>query len=112
MGGVRFNPSDRWDLGLNLTWTSSEAEMNPFQLPGDDYAATHPSTFWDFSRTPGFSNIDVSRVDVDLTVNYHINKAFFVGARYRYAKYDDNDPYLYDTTGTNELLYGFLGWTF
>ncbi|NOZ93951.1 MAG: hypothetical protein GXP47_04295, partial [Acidobacteria bacterium] len=50
--------------------------------------------------------------DVDLTLNFRINKIFFVGGRYRYAKYDDNHPYLYDTTGSINILYGYLGWTF
>ena len=112
MGGVRFSPNDHWDLGLNLTWTSSDAKMDSFDLSADDYAATHPSTVWDFSQTPGYSKIDVSRIDVDFTVNYHINKTFFVGGRYRYADYDDNHPYLYDTSGTINILYGYLGWTF
>ncbi len=112
MAGVHFSPTERWDLGLDLTWSSSDGKIDPFDLPADDYVATHPSTMFDFSQTPEYSELDVSRWDVSLLANFHINKGFYIGGRYRYAKFDDKQPYLYDTTGSINVLTGYLGWTF
>ena len=112
MAGVRFDPTEHWELGLDLTWSSSDGKIDPFSLPAPDYVATHPSTMFDFSQTPEYSEIDISRIDLALLVNFHISKEFYVGGRYRYAKYDDKQPYLYDTTGSFNMLSAYLGWVF
>ena len=112
MAGLRVHPNESWDLGLNVTWTTSDAGLDPFALPAPDYVATHPSTVFDFSKTNTYSDLDVTRIDAELDATYHFNKTFRVNLGIRYADYSDDEPYLYDTSGTMTLYSASLGWSF
>ena len=112
MAGFRVHPNENWDLGLNVTWTTSDAGLDPFALPAPDYVATHPSTVFDFSRTNTYSDLDVTRIDAEFDATYHFNKTFRVNLGIRYADYSDDEPYLYDTSGTMTLYSASVGWRF
>ena len=47
---------------------------------------------------------------VDL--QYRFTSNFFARGAYRYVKATDDDPYLYDLSGRNNLLYFSLGYLF
>lgn len=112
MVGVTVKPSETFDMGLSLTWTASEAALDPFALPADDYVATHPPTSYDFSETHTYSDLDTSRLDLQVDGRYHFNKAFWLNAAFRYADFSDDAPYLYDTSGSLSLYTVALGWKF
>jgi hypothetical protein len=112
MAGIRLHPRESLDLGLSLTWTESEAAIAPFDLADDaaDYVATHPTTVYDFSMSHTYSDLDVSRFDAEADATYHFSKSMQLSLRYRRAEYDDNAPYLYDTTGSFDLWTIALAW--
>jgi len=112
MAGVSLHPSKRLDLGVHLVWTSSKAELDPFSLAAPDYVARVPSMIYDFSQTPSYSRLDTSRVDGQLEATYHVSDAFRVFGSWRYADFQDDAPYLYDTTGSVQFLTLAGGWTF
>ena len=112
MAGLKFQPSERWDLGLNLTWTSSDAALDPFDLSAPDYVATHASTAYDFSQSHTYSDLDTTRLDGGIEANYHLNKTLWIGAKYRYVDFSDDAPYLYDTSGTISFYQMVVGWVF
>ena len=43
---------------------------------------------------------------------YAVNDQIFVRGYYRYVDFDDAAPYLFDTTGRNQLFGFSLGWNF
>jgi len=112
MAGLRIHPNDRWDLGFNLTWTTSEAGLDPFSLTAPEYVETHPSMAFDFSESHTYSDLDTSRIDAEFDATYHFNKTFRVNLGFRYADFSDDAPYLYDTSGTMTLYTASLGWSF
>ena len=65
MAGIKIRPSDRWDLGLNLAYTTAEGGLSQFDLPADDYVAITPPMSYDFSKSHTYSNIDVERFNFD-----------------------------------------------
>ncbi len=111
MGGIKIHPG-KWDLGLNLGYTAAEGGMDPYELRADDYVATHPSMSFDFSQSYSYSNMDVSRLDGNVHLKYNISEAFWLRFWYRYVDYTDDDPYLYDTSGTVQWATVSAGWNF
>jgi hypothetical protein len=111
MGGIKIHPGS-WNLGLSLGYTAATAGMDPFELRADDYVATHPSMSFDFSQSHTYSNIDVSRLDGNLHLKYTFNDGLWLRFWYRYVDYTDDDPYLYDTSGTVQWATVSAGWKF
>jgi hypothetical protein len=110
--GIKIHPSKRWDLGLNLTYTASEGGLEPFELPADDYVAITPVMSYDFSKTHTYSNIDVDRFNFDAMLKYTVTEDLWLRFWYQIADFSDNDPYLYDTTGTVQWATITAGWSF
>lgn len=111
LGGFKVRPG-KWELGLSMSYTSAEAGLDPFDLSAPDYVATHPPTAYDFSNTHTNSDLDVSRLDGDLTVKYSISDAMWVRFNWQYVDYADDAPYLEDTSGTVQWTTLAVGWYF
>jgi hypothetical protein len=109
--GFNIHPVDKVELGLSLNYVKSEASMGSFDLTAD-FAARSATSSYDFSRTPDWSNLDLDGIDAWVDLKYRFTRNVFARGAYRYVKYDDNEPYLYDLTGRNSLLYFSLGYLF
>jgi hypothetical protein len=109
--GFNIHPADKVEIGLSLNYVEGEASMGSFDL-SSDFAARAPNSSYDFSRTPDWSNLDLDGLDAWIELKYRFTKNLFARGAYRYVKYDDNDPYLYDLTGRNSLVYFSLGYLF
>jgi len=112
MAGITVRPSKAFKLNLGVAYTKSEAALDPFELPADDYVAITPTTSYDFSQTHTYSNLDTTRLDAHVTAKYKFSDTFWTKARYRRADYQDDAPYLYDTSGTIDFFSAYLGFTF
>jgi hypothetical protein len=100
MAGVTIRPADSWKLGLNLGYTESEGGLAPFDLPADDYVAITPPMSYDFSKSHTYSNIDVDRFNFDAMFKYKFSDALWMRLWYKIVDFADNDPYLYNTSGS------------
>jgi len=96
---MRMTPVEALTLGLDLVYTLSKAGLDPLALAAPEWSATHPAQSYDFSRTHTYSDQDLAQLEVGLDARYRINQAFWVDARYRHAKLDDDDPYIVDIGG-------------
>ena len=112
LAGVKIRPGDKWDLGFNLSYTESEGGLAPFELPADDYVAITPPMSYDFSKTNTYSNIDVTRFNLDAMLKYKFNDDLWLRFWYQLTDFSDNDPYLYDTTGAVQWATITAGWSF
>jgi hypothetical protein len=112
LAGVKIHPGNNWDLGLNMTYTGSEGGLDPFELPADDYVANTPSMSYDFSKSNTYSNIDVDRFNFDAMLKYKFDNEVWLRFWYQIADFNDNDPYLYDTTGMVQWATVTAGWSF
>jgi predicted porin len=112
MAGLTLKPADKLKLGLNLTWTESEAALAPFDLSAPDYVATHPSTQYDFSQTHTYSDLDLSRLEASVKAGYKFSPNMSLYLKYRYADFDDDAPYLYDTSGSIDIYTAAVSWSF
>jgi len=112
LAGLRFDLSKKAELGLNIAYTSSEAGLDPFDLPADDYVAITPATIYDFSDSHTYSALDVTRIDGDVDFTYKFSDGFWLRATYTYVDFVDDMPYMYDTTGAVQWGTVAVGWYF
>jgi len=112
LAGFKYQTNKKWDLGLDFSLTAAEAGLDPFDLSAPDYVATHPTMSFDFSQTHTNSDLDSTRVDVDLWAKFWLNEGLWLRFRYHYIDYQDDAPYLYDTSGEYQFIAAALGWVF
>jgi len=112
LAGLQYQKKDRLELGIDFGWTQSDAGLAPFELPADDYVATHPSMAFDFTQTNTYSDLDTTRIDADLWAKFFIGENLWLRLRYHYVDYQDDAPYLYDTSGKYQYAAAAVGWLF
>jgi hypothetical protein len=97
---------------MQLSWTQARSSLQAFDLSSAAFTARVPLLTYDFSLTPSYSDLDVTRVDALVDARYAFDERLFVRGMYRYVDYADDAPYLYDTSGRNHLFAASLGWMF
>ena len=112
MAGVKFGSQDSMELGIDLSWMQAEAAMSPFDLSADDYVAITPPMSYDFSQTHTYSDLDSTRIDADLWAKFFFGENLWLRLRYHYVDYQDDAPYLYDTSGRYQYAAAAVGWLF
>jgi len=112
MTGLKYGTENKLQLGLDLSWMQAEAGLAPFDLPADDYVATHPPTIFDFSRTNTYSDLDSTRIDSELWAKVWLKANLWLRFRYHYVDYSDDAPYMYDTSGTYQYAAAAVGFIF
>ena len=112
MAGLQYQVKDKMELGIDFGLTQSEAALAPFELPADDYVATHPTMSFDFSQTNTNSDLDSTRIDADLWAKFWFKNNIWLRLRYHYVDYQDDAPYLYDTSGKYQFATAAVGWVF
>ena len=112
MAGLQYQVKDKMELGIDFGLTQSEAALAPFELPADDYVATHPTMSFDFTNTYTNSDLDSTRIDADLWAKFWFKDNIWLRLRYHYVDYQDDAPYLYDTSGKYQFATAAVGWVF
>jgi len=112
MAGITLHPNEDFSLSMNITYTGSEAAIDSFELLAEDYVEAHPVMAYDFSESNTYSDLDMTRIDFDIDGRYLLTDDVWMSLRYRYAKFEDDAPYLYDTTGSFSMITAALGWIF
>jgi hypothetical protein len=111
--GFNLHPAPQFDLGVSLNWALARASMGRLGLAASpEFLARVTGMSYDFTATPTFSDLDSTNVDLLADATYRVNDRVFVRGAYRYLDYTDDVPYLYDTSGKNNLVYLSLGWAF
>lgn len=112
MAGLNLRPAGPFTVALLASYTASDYAMDPMTLNGGEFAATHHLQPYDYSLNHTFSDLDVSRFDGSAELRYQVSKTFSLRGLYRYVDYQDEAPYLYDTTGKVQVVSGGFGLTF
>ena len=77
-----------------------------------EFLNANPNMSFDFSESYLNSDLDVSRVELGLRFSYEVNELLAFWGRYRWLDYEDDAPYLCDTSGEISLYSLGLAWTF
>jgi len=101
----------KFNGGLIFNW--SKSEMN--NLSASYYEGKDPAAFgYDhaiaFSTWEDNSDLDVQEIEYYLGCSYEVNESLSVNLNASYTDYEDDEPYLYDTSG--DLLLVNAGLTF
>jgi hypothetical protein len=112
MAGLKFQPQENSEFGIDFSWMQAEAALDPFELSAPDYSATHPSMSFDFSQTNTYSDLDSTRIDAYLWAKFFVAEKIWLRLRYHYVDYQDDAPYLYDTSGKYQYASASMGWVF
>jgi hypothetical protein len=98
--GLNTNATEKLQLGFDIVYTNSDAALDEVGLNGAEWVATHPAQLYDFSDTDTYSDLDISRLEMTLNARYALSESSWLNGYYRYADFQDDAPYLYDTTGS------------
>jgi hypothetical protein len=112
MAGLKFGSKDKMELGVDLSWMQADAALAPFDLSADDYVAITPSMTYDFSTSHLNSDLDTTRIDADLWAKFWFASKWWLRLRYHYVDFQDDAPYLYDTSGTYQYAAAAVGLVF
>lgn len=111
--GFNLHPAPKFDLGVSFNWALARASMGRLGLAADPaFLAKVTGMSYDFTSTPSFSDLDTANVDLLADATYRVNEQLFLRGAYRFIDFTDDAPYLYDTSGKNNLVYLSLGWAF
>jgi len=112
MVGLKYQAKNKTEFGIDFSWMQTEAALAPFDLSADDYVATHPPMAYDFSTSHLNSDIDNTRLDADLWAKFSLGTKWWLRLRYHYVDFQDDAPYLYDTSGTYQYATAAVGLIF
>ena len=112
MAGAKYGKQDSMEFGVDLSWMQAEAGLAPFQLPADDFVATHPLMSFDFSQTNTYSDLDNTRIDAEIWAKFRFRDDLWLRLRYHWVDFQDDAPYLYDTSGSYQYAAAAVGWFF
>ena len=112
MAGLKYQTKNKTEFGIDFSWMQAEAALSPFDLSADDYVETHPPMSYDFSTTHLNSDIDNTRIDADVWAKFWLNSGLWLRFRYHMVDFQDDAPYLYDTSGKYQYATAAVGWLF
>ena len=110
---MQLQPTDRLSIGIDTVWSEADAGFEPFELmvpPG--YLVGKPNQSYDFSRTATYSDLDVSRFEVGVGLRFDAREDLGWRAGYRWIDFDDDAPYLSDTSGAVDFYSLAVVWSF
>jgi hypothetical protein len=112
MAGLKYQADNKTEFGIDLSWMQAEAALAPFDLSADDYVAITPPMSYDFSISHLNSDLDNTRIDADLWAKFWFGSKWWLRLRYHYVDFQDDAPYLYDTSGTYQYAAAAVGLVF
>ncbi len=112
MAGVKFLTGSENEIGIDLSWMQAEAGLAPFDLSADDYVAITPPMSYDFSTAHLNSDLDNTRIDAEFWAKFWFDSKWWLRLRYHYVDFQDDAPYLYDTSGNYQFAAAAIGLVF
>ena len=101
----------KFNGGLIFNWSKSEMDnLSASYYEGKDPAAFGYDHAIAFSTWEDNSDLDVQEIEYYLGCSYEVNESLSVNLNASYTDYEDDEPYLYDTSG--DLLLVNAGLTF
>ena len=92
---------------------TAEAALDPYTMPlGEAYSVNRPNQWYDFSRSSTFSDLDTTFQEIALKAKHRVNERTYLTGGYRYLDYEDDAPYLYNTSGSVSFYSLGIGWLF
>ncbi len=111
LGGIEWKPSERLEIGIDGVWSLGDASLDQFVfVVPESYLAVNPNQSFDFSETHLNSDVDFDRFEFGLRFNYEVSELMGIWGGYRVLDYEDDAPYLEDTTGKIEYVSFGLAW--
>ena len=113
LGGVNLDATDALKFGVSLAWNTASAAMDPFRMiNGEQWSASKPMQWFNFSETYQWSDLDTERAYATLWGQFSITENFFLWGGYTYQDFSDNAPYVADLNGNTDTFAGRIGYSF
>lgn len=111
LGGIAWRPADRFELGFDAVLSEGDASLDPFDFDLPE-GYSNPNQSYDFTQTHLQSDLDFTRIELGVRLSYQASEMLSVYGGYRYLDYEDDAPYLYDTSGEVSFYSAGVAWTF
>jgi hypothetical protein len=111
---VQVYPNSRLEIFANTAFNNGTGSITDFDydagaltgaLFGLDYALQSASM-------SGFSNLKLNRLSQTVGFNYRMTGNLMLNTMFVYENYDDDEPWLYDATGSYVNFYAGVSWIF
>lgn len=113
LAGVKFKASEAFEIGFDAVYTNSDGALEPFDFDvSESYLTGKVNQSYDFSEAYSYSDLDMKRLELALTLRYKVSELMAVWGGYRYVDFEDDAPYLYETTGSVDFYSLGLAWSF
>lgn len=111
---VQVQASPRLELFGHTLWTRGVASISGLDYdPGALAPVLGGLDYGLMSATySGFSNLNVRQAVQGFGANYRLSQALVLQGSLDLNRYDDRDPYLFDTTGRSVTFSAGLNWLF
>ena len=111
---VNVFPTPRLEIFSNTAFNDGRASITGFDYTAG--ALTGPLFGLDYplhsSSMAGFSNLKIRRISETAGANYRVTNNLVVNGTLMFDDYNDNEPWLYDTTGRYLNFYAGISWIF
>ncbi|MFC2171607.1 hypothetical protein ACFLU6_03130 [Acidobacteriota bacterium] len=112
---VNFNRrlTKKFDIDAEFLYVWSKGAMDEIMYDISDQAqAALPDDDYDFSEVHMYSDLFTKRIDFSVGGLYRVKQNLSVHGSFAVADFDDQAPYLFDTSGRMYLVQGNLIYTF
>ena len=111
--GFGYKPSTKVEIAIDGVWNDADAAIETFDfaVPAE-FLAANVNMSYDFTATYLNSDLDVSRFELGVHGRFEVVDRVGIVAGYRYVDFEDDAPYLYDTSGSVSLYSLGVGWVF
>lgn len=113
-GGFNFKVASSFTLFANAVYNDADGSMDPFTISvtPDFNLDAKPNQNFDFSQTYLWSDLEISRTELEIGGTYDFSTALFITGAYRYIDLSDDAPYLVDVSGEADFYALSVGYRF
>lgn len=111
--GLNYHASKKVEIGIDGVWNDADAALEAFDFDVPQaFLAANPNMSYDFTLTHLNSDLDVSRLELGIHGRFEVAERIGIVAGYRYLDFEDDAPYLYDTSGSVSFYNLGVAWVF
>jgi hypothetical protein len=94
-------------------WNSADATITGFAYQPDNVPAIAGLDYDLHAESmAGFSDLGFSQLGLGIGANYRVTSQLVINGLVNYGRYDEDQPYIIDATGSFVQFFGGVSWVF
>jgi hypothetical protein len=107
-------PTGRMEIFANTSYNSGRASITDFDYTAGNLTAALFGLDYPLhsAAMAGFSNLRIRQIAQTAGVNYRLSNELVLNTLLAYDNYEDEEPWLYDSTGKFVSVFAGISWIF